>query len=357
MGMADAPARMIRRWLRPTPGRLVVVLLAVVGFLIVSQWFDWFAFNEKRHHALLIAAATVVVMLLLMFFWFLFALVFRWRFQFSIRSLLVLMVVVAILGSWLAAEKQQARQQRNAVAAIRALGAEVIYDYEREWHSRPRFSAALNGPPVPPGPAWARRLLGDDFFACVLMVGYRKPPFSIHGWGPNPITDDCLEQVAKLPRLGALDLEGSGVSDEGLKVIKGLGELRDLKLAHTSITDRGLGHVAKVADLQALDLDWTQVTDAGLEKLAQLRGLRYLRLVCTATTPEGVAKLQRALPRCQVAWWRIEFTGPAVNAHPPTASELRREWGMEGVGELPAEPLRLPLDPVGRHRGGDNPDH
>ena len=48
--------------------------------------------------------ASVGAALLLMFLWFLAALVFRWRFQFSILSLLVLVVVVAVPCSWLATE-------------------------------------------------------------------------------------------------------------------------------------------------------------------------------------------------------------------------------------------------------------
>ena len=66
------------------------------------------------------------------FLWFLAALLFRLRFQFSIRSLLLLTVVVAIPCSWLAVEREQARKQREAVEAIEKLGGWVAYDY----HSR-----------------------------------------------------------------------------------------------------------------------------------------------------------------------------------------------------------------------------
>ena len=44
-----------------------------------------------------------------MFLWFLAALLLRWRFQFSILSLLVLVVVVAVPFSWLATGMKQAR--------------------------------------------------------------------------------------------------------------------------------------------------------------------------------------------------------------------------------------------------------
>ena len=50
----------------------------------------WFPFNQHKGWTVLIAIATVGAALLLMFLWFLAALLFRLRFQFSILSLLVL---------------------------------------------------------------------------------------------------------------------------------------------------------------------------------------------------------------------------------------------------------------------------
>ena len=98
----------VRRWLRPTPDRLVLALLAPEGFLLLSERFEWFAFNEEKAHTLMIAGAVVGAAMLLMVLWFLSAIVFRWRFQFSIRSLLALALVVAIPCSWFAVERQRA---------------------------------------------------------------------------------------------------------------------------------------------------------------------------------------------------------------------------------------------------------
>ena len=106
-----------RRWFYPTPGRLLVVLLAVECVLLLSERFQWFAFNEKKGWTVLIAVAVVGLFLLLMLIWFITSLIFRWRFQFSIRSLLVLTIAVAIPSSWLAVEMKWARRQREAVEA------------------------------------------------------------------------------------------------------------------------------------------------------------------------------------------------------------------------------------------------
>ncbi len=73
--MTDPTAK--PRWYRLTPGRLLPLLLAVEGFLWLSDRFCWFAFNQHKGYTVLIAVASVGVFLLLMFLWFLAALVFR----------------------------------------------------------------------------------------------------------------------------------------------------------------------------------------------------------------------------------------------------------------------------------------
>jgi WD40 repeat protein len=92
-------------WYRPTPGRLLIVLLAVEGVLLLSErWLP-------KHCAVLLAIASVGVTMVLMLLWFVLALCFRWRFQFSIRSLSVATVAVAIPFSWLAVEVKNMRER------------------------------------------------------------------------------------------------------------------------------------------------------------------------------------------------------------------------------------------------------
>ena len=97
-------------------------LLAVEGLLWLSERFQWFAFNSHKGWTVLIAAAVAGVTPLLALLWFIAALLFRWRFQFSIRSLLVLTVAVAIPCSWMAMEMKKAREQKAAVDAALEVG-------------------------------------------------------------------------------------------------------------------------------------------------------------------------------------------------------------------------------------------
>src|SRR5208283_2778259 len=107
------------RWFRPTPGSLAVLSLTATGLLFLSERFDWFAFNRHKGWTVLIAVAAIGVELFLLLLWFIAAIAFRRRFQFSIRALLVLTIAVALPTSWLATELKKARDQNEVAEAIR----------------------------------------------------------------------------------------------------------------------------------------------------------------------------------------------------------------------------------------------
>ena len=235
------------RWFVPTPGRLLPVLLAVEGLLWLSERFQWFAFNQHKGWTVLIAVGAVGVFLLLMLLWFLAALVFRLRFQFSILSIFVLTVAVALPCSWLATEMKAAKKQKEAAEAIRKGGGCVCYDYQRD----------PGNPPIkPPEPVWLRGLLGDDLFVSLTGVFLTN----------SEISDAGLENLKGLTQL---HIYNTKVSDAGLENLKGLTQLRSLYLTDTRVTDAGLIHLRGLTQLQYLLLSHTKVSDAGVKKLKQ----------------------------------------------------------------------------------------
>jgi hypothetical protein len=295
--MADAPLCETRRWLRLTPGNLLVVLLAAEGFVALSQRFEWFAFNERRAHALLVAWATLGVFLLLMLLWFVASVLFHCRFQFSVLSLLVLMFAVAVPCSWLATEVKRAREEAKAVEAIRSSMGEIQYD----WQADANGAALPNA--QPPGPAWLRGLLGADLFASVTAVHPpERPPTSsavlacLLGWAagyrpPLWSDDSMLEHLEALPRLQRLDLGCGcgGTTDAGLKHLKGLARLQVLVLGGAKISDAGVNCLAGLAQLRFLDLRCTKISDAGLQRLGGLTQLQHVDLAGTKVTDVGLA--------------------------------------------------------------------
>ena len=153
------------------------------GFLLLSECSGWFNLNQHKDRTVLITLASVGVTLVLFLLWFAASLVFRWRFQYRLNSLLLLVVAAAVPCSWLAAEMKIERNQWRAAKAITAAG----------------------------GFAWAERtslgrLLGDDSLVEVYNVVFRG----------KPITDGDLVPLRELRQLANLDLGNTQVTDAGL---------------------------------------------------------------------------------------------------------------------------------------------
>lgn len=162
------------------------------------------------------------------------------------------------------AEKvQQAERQRQAVEAIREAGAFLLYDYQWDVNYTTDQETAT--------PVWHWRLLGEDFLADVVGVGFLR------------------EQV------------GNGT----LRNLNGLTRMHTLHIVSTQVTDAGLENLTGLTNLERLYLHSTQVTDAGLEHLKELTKLKRLSIYATHVTEEGINKLQKALPDCEIDWRRI----------------------------------------------------
>ena len=172
---------------------MVVLLLALEVFLLLSERFEWFAFSRHRIWSVLIAATAIGGAMLLISCWFLLGLIFKWRFQFSIRALLLLTVVVALPCGWLAAAREQARKQREAVEEFEDGSGTVSYDYQFDL-----WGHAIPGA-TPPGPAWLRKVLGDDLFVNVTQVNFVRP-------GGSGTQLKQLEELTKLRRLDSTKL-------------------------------------------------------------------------------------------------------------------------------------------------------
>jgi hypothetical protein len=208
----------------------------------------------------------------------------RW-FQFSLRLALIFTLIVAIPCAWLGRKIEQKRWARAAVKAIRDLGGQVSYEYQQVGGSSfppPR--------PEPPGPAWLRNLLGQDFFSDVGQVILL---------GTNA-GDDDLEKLKGFTQLRSLNLGATKVTDAGLTNLNGFTQLRFLNLDMTKVGDAGLANLKGLARLQYLYLNKTNVGDAGLASINGLTQLRTLALTRTRATDAGVGGLQRALPNCRI---------------------------------------------------------
>jgi hypothetical protein len=286
-----------RRWLYLSPGRLLFLLLPAEAVLLLLGWLG----SLPMGWAVLIAIASVAMTMVLMFLWFVLALLFHRRFQFSIRSLLVLTAAVAAACSWMAVEMKRAREQRNAVEAILKSKGHVLLGSLRFG----KDMELINQSTAPHGPIWLMNLLGSDFFENVVSVDFTKLQISDAGLKnvegltqlqdlslyDTDVTDAGLEHLKGLTQLQKLELVDTQVTDAGLDHLKGLTKLQYLFLINTHVTDAGLEHLKGLTQLDTLMLDDTQVTDVGLEHLKGLTKLQWLRLNDTRVTDTGLEHL------------------------------------------------------------------
>ena len=98
-----------------------------------------------------------------------------WRrfLHFSLRGMIVLVIVVGVFLGWMVRVVRTTHAQRDAVTAIKRVQGQVSYDWE--WS---------NGKPIPGGkpftPKWLVDFIGDDYFGHVTEVSYRQRGVSFY---------------------------------------------------------------------------------------------------------------------------------------------------------------------------------
>ena len=274
----------------------------------------------------------------------------RWL-RFSLRSMLLLVVVIAIPIAW---KVNRARNQRVVVAELEKLNADLIYDYQIVATNGVR-SYDFYAPP--PGPKWLTALLGKEYFVevrkvCADGAAVTNETLALIAKLPDieqvelvnldsepGITDDGLVHFSKMQSLQAIVLHSNRISGVGLEHLTGLKRLTtlmaigwntDASLEHVSklksledlslievrrITEKGLAQIAKLRNLRSLCIgtggwngddsgirDCMNVTESGLANLYELKNLESLTLNTTRVTRIGRDKLQKALPNCQIQW-------------------------------------------------------
>jgi len=214
----------------------------------------------------------------------------RW-YQFSLRTLLVFVLVLSVPLAWLAMKMQKARKEREAEKAILKAGGVIFYDSDTSFPVPTRLHVSFVDP--------FRVNITDDVLVHVKELANRGERMCLH-LGGTQVTDAGLENLKGLTSLEELWLRDTNVTDAGLKYLEGLTSLEWLELAYTNVTDAGLDHLKGLSSLEDLNVRGTQVTDRGLEYLKGLTRLKSLDVVDTNVTDEGVKKLQRALPNCKI---------------------------------------------------------
>jgi hypothetical protein len=108
--------------------------------------------------------------------------------------------------------------------------------------------------------------------------------------GDTPVTDAGLKDLPE--GLEALHLGGAKVGNEGMKEVGRLKKLKRLHLERTQVGDDGLKALKELKDLRGLFLAGCKITDDGLKELAGMESLRQLDLSVAELTDAGVTNIK-----------------------------------------------------------------
>jgi formylglycine-generating enzyme required for sulfatase activity len=171
-------------------------------------------------------------------------------YQYRLRSLLILMAIVGLVMGLVVVPVQWARQQWGAIQTLRDRGWVVTCD------------------PTPSGPAWARKVFGDEMFHNAVAVD-----------SPPGASDDEMEHLGHMPELERAYISGEKVTDAGARRLTGFPKLKTVCLSGTSVGDEGARQLERLENLEQLYLTQTQVTAEGVRELEEmLPGCKVSRL-------------------------------------------------------------------------------
>jgi hypothetical protein len=203
-----------------------------------------------------------------------------WRF--SLRAILVAMIVLGLVAAWFGRELDRARRQEDVIQKLKAEGMSVGYDFDREKSKSLRF----NGPRLPAANSLLRTVLRQDRF------GHADRAMWSHK--PGTHVDPTLALLPQLPRLTALQLRNIPVTEQSLALIARNQHLAELDLSKTpGLTAAGLAELTNAGELATLSLRGPEVTDETVRGLADLTQLQDVSLVVTSVTTDGLAPLRK----------------------------------------------------------------
>jgi Leucine-rich repeat (LRR) protein len=200
----------------------------------------------------------------------------RWL-QFSVRALLILTLLLAVLLGWLRHEINRFQAEEEAVAAIIEMGGFVLYESDPWQYDSTRVPKR--------GPKWLRCLLGERFFDRISSVHF-----------PRGADDEAIQLLDRLRHAPFLNLRGARITRDGLKHVLKRRDLEYLDLSSTDVTDEELPRLVGMPRLESLILNNTAVTDRAVRTLGRLSSLREVSLEGTHVTRAGMGEL------CALLW-------------------------------------------------------
>lgn len=277
----------------------------------------------------------------------------RWLPKFSLRALLLLLVVIAIgsakLGSWIQAKRREetarlalfkhnnsfrenfviqfdSREVEQRGVVVRGLSLilprECLYTVRavhiNDAYISPPLDQLVNFPhlrelflqnygPLPDQPL--EYIAGHRELEVLV---FQRSGIQDEDWGPlrhhrqfkklwlgrSRLTDKGVALIVQNKGLTHLELDCSNISDQSLPLIAELTELECLALRETQVTSSGLNSLLKLPKLKELYLYGTAIDDSAVPVLSKMTQMFRLDIRETKLTDEGKRQLRLALPKC-----------------------------------------------------------
>jgi len=166
-------------------------------------------------------------------------------------------------------------------------------------------------------------------------------PIEVVGLGFNrkPVRDDELQTIRPLKSLSLIDLEGTGIGDEGLKSIFGLKGVWRIGLADTKVTDASIEGLATMTGLRAVNADRSGMTVAGFVRLRSRLPADSLSLP-SLDGPEGDLRVANWLADQRGSWTTMMFS--LVDSGPTHFLYGSASFaGMSAKNQIPMKPWRM----------------
>src|SRR5436190_2347454 len=189
----------------------------------------------------------------------------RW-WQFTLRSLLVLTLLLSLPLAWVRNEMAHKRREEVLADAIHRAGGTAVQSAVNRLNIPDRLVVPWETADPFGGDSWTQ--------------AYRITRVELDR-GNAAEFRSLLARLKQLPYLRELDLSYTQVRDADLREVGQLAKLTDLNLAGAHVGDEGIEHVLRLPELRKLALDYTNITDDGLKRLARLSGLQELSLTGT----------------------------------------------------------------------------
>ncbi len=198
-------------------------------------------------------------------------------FRYSIRTLIVVMLVAAGFAAWYGIRRQETQRQLDIVRPLKKMGAVSTL-----WEGDVVTVTFRGSPSQPFNPAAIKPLSQLPKLTRVVLI-------------ETACDAEAIRYLAELKSLEVLLIMSANLKDADLSPLTKLENLNTLWLTNSNLADESLDPLGKMRNLRVLNLNDNQLSDNGLMRLAELIELEQLYLSNCGITDNGVNLVKQTL--------------------------------------------------------------